>query len=102
MVRFVANDLETAIDLLQQDDGLLGQPAAEGRDGDMGGQPGLPGLGGDGRGNDCGTVPVPGVVLNDQDRTDAPLLTAHHGTQVGIKNISSFYAVIHKSSHSAV
>ena len=31
----------------------------------------------------------------------SPLLTAHHRAQIGIKDVSSFYAVVHKSSHSA-
>src|SRR5699024_10638631 len=56
----------------------------------------------DGGGNDGGAVPVAGVVLHDQHRAHTPLLAAHHGTQVGIEDISSFYAVIHSSSHSAV
>ena len=67
----------------------------------MGGQTGLSGLRGDGGGDHGGTVAVAGVVLYDQHRTHAPLLTAHHRAQIGIKDVSSFYAVVHKSSHSA-
>ena len=44
----------------------------------MGGQLGLPRLGGDGRCDDGGAVAVAGVVLHDEHRTHAALLTAHH------------------------
>lgn len=67
----------------------------------MGGQSGLPCLGGDGRGDDSRAMTVARIVLDDQNRPHAPLLTAHHRAQIGIKDVSSFYAVVHKSSHSA-
>ena len=67
----------------------------------MGGEPGLSGLGGDGRRDDGGTVPVSRVILHDEHRPHAPLLTAHHRAEVGVKNIASSYAVVHTLSHSA-
>ena len=88
-------------DLLQQDDRVFGQPAAQGRQGNMGGKPGLSGLRGDGRRNDRGTVAVAGVILYDKHRPHAPLLAAHHRTQIGIEDVASFYAVVHIHSHSA-
>ena len=87
--------------LLQQDHRVLGQAAAHGGQGDVGGEAGLSGLRGDGCGDDCGAVPVAGVILDDQNGPHAPLLTAHDGAEVGIKNVASFHTVIHVSSHSA-
>ena len=52
-------------------------------------------------GDDRGAVPVAGVILDDQNGPHAPLLTAHDGAKVGIKNVASFHTVIHVSSHSA-
>ena len=89
-------------DLFQQHHGILGQSVVLGRELNVGGKPGLARLGGDGRGDHSGAVPVAGVVLYDEDRPDPSLLAAHHGAQVGIENVSTFHAVIHKSSHSAV
>ena len=46
-------------------------------------------------------VAVAGVVLHDQHRPHTPLFAAHHRAEVCIKNVSTLYAMIHKSSHSA-
>ena len=59
-------------------------------------QLGLPGLGSDGRRDHSGTVPVAGVVLNDQNRPDTALLTAHHRGEIGIVNIAALDTRIHK------
>ena len=88
-------------DLLQQNHRVLGQTKLAGCQGNVGGQLGLSRLGGNGRGNDSGAVTVARVVLHDEHRAHAPLFTAHHGAQVCIKDISTLYAMIHKSSHSA-
>ena len=88
-------------DLFQQHHRLLGQAAGVCRELNVGGQFGLAGLRGDGGGDDRGAVAVAGVVLHDEHRPHAPLLAAHHGAQVGIEDVSAFYAVVHKSSHSA-
>ncbi|CAN4048233.1 Acyl-coenzyme A thioesterase PaaI, partial [Dysosmobacter welbionis] len=75
--------------LLQQDHRIPAQAAAvvHGKV-DMCRQLGLPGLGSDGRRDHSGTVPVAGVVLNDQNRPDTALLTAHHRGEIGIVNIA--------------
>ena len=59
-------------DLLQQDHRIFGQAEAVGGQGDMGGQAGLSRLGRDGRRNHRWAVLVAGVVLDDEDRADAP------------------------------
>ena len=46
--------------------------------------------GSNGRTDHCGTVFVSHVVLNDQNRPDTALLTAHYRAQVRIKNVTSF------------
>ena len=46
------------------------------------------------------TVPIADVVLHDQHRSDAALLTANHRTEIGIVNIASFDVAIHFGSHS--
>ena len=83
-------------DLLLQDHRILGQAAALGRHLDMGGQLGLPRLGGDGRCDDGGAVAVAGVVLHDEHRTHATLLTAHHRAEIGIVDLSTSDIGIHK------
>ena len=45
---------------------------------------------------------IAGIILNDQHRPYASLLTAHYRTQIGIENISSSDGTIHKGSLSAV
>ena len=87
--------------LLQQDHGILGQAVSFGRELNVGGQTGLAGLGRNGRRDYSRTVAVARVILHNKHRTHTPLLAAHHRAQVGIKNVSTFDAVIHKSSHSA-
>lgn len=62
----------------------------------------FPGLGRDGRRDNGRAVPVSGVILDNENRSDAALLAADNRTEIGIKNISTFYAVIHKGSLSAV
>ena len=59
-------------------------------------QLGLPGLGSDGRCDHGGAVAVARIVLNDQDRTDAALLAAHHRGEIGIVNIAALDTCIHK------
>ena len=78
-------------DLLQQDHRVLGQTVLPGSQFNVGGQSGFPRLGGDGRRNDRGAVPVSGVVLNDQNRSHATLLTANHWAQVCVKDVSPLY-----------
>ena len=58
----------------------------------MGGQAGLSRLRGNGSGDHGGAVAVARVVLHDEHRPHAPLLAAHHGTEVGIKNVAPLYA----------
>lgn len=65
------------------------------------GQAGLSRLGRDGRRNHRWAVLVAGVVLDDEDRADAPLFTAHHRAEIGVKNVASFHTVVHVHSHSA-
>ena len=72
------------------------QTAALRRQRDMGRQSGLAQLGGDGRRDDRGAVSVAGVILNDQHRTDAALLAAHHRREIGIVNIAALDTRIHK------
>ena len=60
------------------------------------GQLGLPRLGGDGRCDDGGAVAVAGVVLHDEHRTHAALLTAHHRAEIGIVDLSTSDIGIHK------
>ena len=43
-----------------------------------------------------GTVFVSDVVLYDKNGAESALLTAHDGAEVGIVDVSSFYAGIHK------
>ena len=72
-------------DLLQQDDGVLGQAAALAGQTQMWvGSLALPVLGGNSRRDDGGAVAVAGVVLHDQHRPHAALLAAHHRAEVGI------------------
>ena len=49
-----------------------------------------------GRRNHGGTVTVPGVILDDQNRPDAALLAAHHRGEIGIVNIAALDTRIHK------
>ena len=56
---------------------------------DVGGQSGFTGLACDGSGNHCGRMAVTGVILYDQYRAGAPLLTAHHRGQIRIKYVSA-------------
>ena len=46
-------------------------------------------LGGDGGADDGGAMFIAHIILYDEDRADAPLLTAHHGAQVRKIDISS-------------
>ena len=83
--------------LLQQDDGVPVQAAAlVHRKGNMGRQAGLARLRGDRRRDDRRAVSVAGVILNDQHRTDAALLAAHHRREIGIVNIAALDTRIHK------
>ena len=66
-------------DLLQQNDGILTQPHAASRNVDVGGELGFAGLAGDRGGDHRGGVAIAGVILHDQNRPGASLLTAHHG-----------------------
>ena len=77
-------------DLLQEDDGVLGKAAAVGIQLDVSGELCLVPLAGDGGGDDGGAVAIAHIVLDDEDGTDAALLRAYHGAQVGVVDFSSF------------
>ena len=87
-------------DLLQEDHGILGKAHAAPCNIDVGGKPCLPGLAGDGGGNDRGGMPVAGIVLDDEHRSGAALLAAHHRGQVRVKDVAPFDQAVHMVSHS--
>ena len=76
-------------DLLQQDDRILRQGVLGGGKGDMGRQLCLVHLGSDSGADDGGAVFVAYVILHDENRADAALLTAYHRAQVCKINIST-------------
>ena len=87
-------------DLLGQDDGILGQSVVRRTDRDMRRHFRLVDLRCNSGGDHGRTLPIADVVLHDQHRTDAALLTANHRTEIGIVNIASFDVAIHFGSHS--
>ena len=62
---------------------------------EVGRQPGFARLTGDRRRNDRRRMAIAHIILDNQHRAGASLLTAHHRTQIGIKNIASSHVRIH-------
>ena len=50
---------------------------------------------GDRRGDDRRRMPVPRVVLHDQDRPGAALLAADHRAEIGVEDVAPFHVCIH-------
>ena len=76
-------------DLLEQDDGVFGEPDLIGIDIDMRGEACFTDTRGNGGGDDGGAMTVTDVILYDEDGSQATLLRADHRAEVSIKNISA-------------
>ena len=78
-------------DLLQQDHRILAQAHTASCDVDMCRESCLSRLACDGCGNDRRGMAVAGIILDDQNRSGTPLLTAHNGREIRVKYISPFH-----------
>lgn len=82
-------------DLFEKNDAVLLETAFVGVKLDVCGQLGFFPLACDGSGDDCGTVLVSHVVLNDQHGTYPALLRAYDGAQICVIDFSPFYRHFH-------
>ena len=87
---FLEPPLVDCADLFEQNDAVLRQSAALCAEGDMRRELCLIAPAGNRSSNDGRAVAVPDVILDDQHRTDAALLRADDGAEIGVIDFAAF------------